>query len=158
MAEIKKIPFDLPEGESEIIAGYFLEYSSLKFTMFLFAEYVEMILLSAILTVLFFGGWQIPWIDGEGYRFWQWSGPWAGTWLAQTMGLNVLRILIALVQALKFTVFLCVWVYLLFMIRWTYPRVRYDQLMKIGWKMILPLALLNIIATGAVLAVLRGWI
>jgi NADH-quinone oxidoreductase subunit H len=158
MAEIKKIPFDLPEGESEIIAGYFLEYSSLKFTMFLFAEYVEMILLSAMLTVLFFGGWQIPWIDGEGYRFWQWSGSWAGTWLAQTLGLNVLRILIALLQAAKFTVFLCVWVYMLFMIRWTYPRVRYDQLMKMGWKMILPLALLNIMATGAALAVLRGWI
>jgi NADH-quinone oxidoreductase subunit H len=78
--------------------------------------------------------------------------------LAQALGLNVLRILIALLQGAKFTVFLCVWIYMLFMIRWTYPRVRYDQLMKMGWKMILPLALLNIIATGAALAVLRGWI
>ncbi len=78
VAETKRIPFDLPEGESEIVAGYFTEYSSLKFTMFLFGEYVEMILLSAILTTLFFGGWQIPWIDGAGYQL----GPWQGRHLA----------------------------------------------------------------------------
>jgi len=84
-----------------------------------------------MLTVLFFGGWQIPWIDGEGYCFWQWSGHGQGPGSPDPRAQcpeNFNRP----APAAKFTVFLCVWVYMLFMIRWTYPRVRYDQLMKWG--------------------------
>lgn len=158
MAEIKKTPFDLPEGESEIVAGYFLEYSSLKFTSFLFAEYVEMILLGATITTLFFGGWQIPWITGAGYHFLSFAGTWEGTWLANLLTINGVHLLITALQAAKFGVFLCASIYFLFMIRWTFPRFRYDQLMRMGWKMVLPLALLNIIITAVVLALIRGWV
>lgn len=158
MAEIKRIPFDLPEGESEIVAGYFTEYSSLKFTMFLFGEYVEMILLATLITLLFFGGWQIPWIDGVGWQFASWQGTWDTTWLAGAIGMNGVRILIALLQAGKFSFFVVFWVYAIFMVRWTFPRFRYDQVMKMGWKMILPLALLNILVTGVVLIFTRGWL
>lgn len=140
MAEIKRVPFDLPESESEIVAGYFTEYSSMKFTMFLFGEYVEMILLGAVVTTLFFGGWQIPFVSAQGVE----AGALTG-------------LLIALLQIVKFGLFTVIWVYFIFMIRWTFPRFRYDQLMKMGWKMVLPLALLNIIVTGLGLAYFRGW-
>ncbi len=157
VAETKRIPFDLPEGESEIVAGYFTEYSSLKFTMFLFGEYVEMILLSAIITTLFFGGWQLPWIDGSGYEFLRWQGGWEGTWLAGLLTVHGTRIFIMFLQGAKFALFVVAGVYFLLTARWTFPRFRYDQVMKMGWKMVLPLAFLNIVITALVMVVLRGW-
>ncbi|HUT53542.1 MAG TPA: complex I subunit 1 family protein [bacterium] len=157
MAEIKRIPFDLPEGESEIVAGYFLEYSSMKFTMFMFGEYVEMILLAGVITTLFFGGWQIPWVSPEGIHVLHWQLLWSDTFLSG-LGATGIHILIALLQAGKFATCTVVWVYLIFMIRWTFPRFRYDQVMKLGWQMILPLALINIMVTGLILAFTRGWL
>lgn len=158
MAEIKRVPFDLPEGESEIIAGHFLEYSSTKFTMFMFGEFVEMILLSAIITTLFFGGWQIPWIDAEGIRFASWHLTWAQTALGAKIGMTGVGAIIAFLQAIKFTAVVVVCLYAIFMVRWTFPRFRYDQVMRMGWKMVLPLSLANIVVTGVVLAFTRGWL
>jgi len=160
MAEIKRVPFDLPEGESEIIAGYFLEYSSLKFTMFMFGEFVEMVLLSAVVTTIFLGGWQIPFISQEGWSIplLNFAGQWADTWLGATLGANGTGILFAILQAGKFTTVLLVVLYSIFMFRWTYPRFRYDQVMRMGWKMVLPLALINIAITAIVLVFTRGWI
>ncbi len=129
MAENKRAPFDLPEGESEII-GYFAEFSSMRFATFFLTEFVEVVLISAIAATVFFGGWQIPWVDPEGI---------AGGWmiLAQ-VGTFVAKVLI-----------LC-WFQML--VRWTLPRFRYDQLMNLGWKILLPLSLANILVTAVVLA------
>ncbi|NOZ00680.1 MAG: NADH-quinone oxidoreductase subunit H [Deltaproteobacteria bacterium] len=131
MAENKRAPFDLPEGESEIL-GYNLEYSSMRFALFFLSEFVEIVVIAAMAATLFFGGWQIPWVDPQGT---------AGGWI--TVG-----------QVAAFVgkvVFLC-WVQLI--IRWTLPRFRYDQVMALGWKYLLPLSLLNIVATAVVLAML----
>jgi NADH-quinone oxidoreductase subunit H len=150
MAEIKRVPFDLPEGESELIAGYFTEYSSMKFTMFMFGEFVEMILLSAIITTLFLGGWQIPGLTAGGWHWWLINIDWEAS--------NIAAVIVALLQAGKFTVFLLAVLYSIFIARWTFPRFRYDQVMHMGWKIVLPLAILNIMVTGVVLAVVRGWV
>lgn len=147
MAEIKRIPFDLPEGESEIVAGYFTEYSSMKFTMFMFGEYVEMILLAAVITTIFFGGYDLPGVSVA--TFSQFFG--------ESLSANAIGLLVALIQVLVFAAKTVIWVYLIFMIRWSFPRFRYDQLMKLGWKMVLPLALVNLIVTGVVISIARGW-
>jgi len=147
MAEIKRIPFDLPEGESEIVAGYFTEYSSMKFTMFMFGEYVEMILLAAVITTIFFGGYDLPGVSVANFN----------AWFGDLVGQNGVALLVALVQMAVFGIKTVIWVYLIFMIRWSFPRFRYDQLMKLGWKMVLPLALANVMVTGIVLSIARGW-
>jgi NADH-quinone oxidoreductase subunit H len=159
MAEIKRVPFDLPEGESEIIAGHFLEYSSTKFTMFMFGEFVEMILLSAIITTLFLGGWQIPWVSANGIDFASWHPLWKDLIpvIYSHLGATGIGAIIALLQAFKFTACVVVVLYIIFMVRWTFPRFRYDQVMRMGWKMVLPLSLANIVVTGIVLAIIRGW-
>ena len=117
MAEIKRIPFDLPEAENELIAGYHTEYSGLRFGLFFLGEYVTLMVLGALVAVLFLGGWHGPVRPG---LLW---------FLAKVAGVAVVMI----------------W------IRGTLPRLRYDQLMQLGWKFLIPLALLNILATGAVL-------
>jgi NADH-quinone oxidoreductase subunit H len=142
VAESKRVPFDLPEGESEIVAGYFTEYSGLKFAMFFFAEYVTMVTAAALMAALFLGGWHLPFVDHQGIRiaiagvvYWKFALP---------------QILVVLVSVLAFstkTLLLC-WLQLL--IRWTVPRFRYDQLMKLGWQILLPISILNILATGLI--------
>lgn len=127
-AETNRVPFDIPEAEAEIVAGYHLEYSSMKFSMFMMAEYSNMITSAAVVTTLFFGGWLLPW--GNEYV---------------TQLPDILR---ALAQIGIFTVKVLFFSFLFIWVRWTLPRFRYDQLMDIGWKMMLPLALLNIVATG----------
>lgn len=117
MAEIKRIPFDLPEAENELIAGYHTEYSGLRFGLFFLGEYVTLMVLGALVAVLFLGGWHGPVRPG---LLW---------FLAKVAGVAVVMI----------------W------IRGTLPRLRYDQLMQLGWKFLIPLALMNILATGAVL-------
>jgi NADH-quinone oxidoreductase subunit H len=124
-------PFDLPEGESEII-GYNVEYSSMRFAAFFLSEFFEVVLIAAIVTVLFLGGWQIPWVDPKGL---------AGGWIR-----------VAQVGAFIGKTLFVIWVMML--ARWTLPRFRYDQVMKLGWKVILPLSLLNIFVTAIVLAIL----
>lgn len=128
IAETKRIPFDIPEGESEII-GYFLEYSGMKFSVFLMSEFVETILFSAAITVLFFGGWHFPGVDYSSLQAWQ----------ALAIGSAVFWV----------KVVAGCWFFLL--VRWTLPRLRYDQLLDLGWKYLLPASLINILLTGAVM-------
>jgi NADH-quinone oxidoreductase subunit H len=138
MAETKRIPFDLPEGESEII-GYFVEYSSMKFGAFFMADFIETILIATLVTSLFFGGWQVPYLQADGFHF-----PW-GAYLA------VSALVVALLQVVAFGLKVFFFCWFLLLVRWTLPRFRYDQLMRLGWKVMLPLSVLNIFATSLLL-------
>lgn len=127
MAETKRAPFDLPESESELVAGYFTEYSGMKFLLFWLGEFAEIALLSALMTILFFGGWHIPGVQLP-----------ENVWWASLIGHVVLMSKVVVLSVLQI------------IIRWTLPRFRYDQLMALGWKILLPLSLLNLMATAAV--------
>ncbi|MFN7133843.1 MAG: complex I subunit 1/NuoH family protein, partial [Myxococcales bacterium] len=130
-AETKRAPFDMPEGESEII-GYFVEYSGMRFGMFMIAEFVEIVVLSGITAAVFFGGYHLPF--GE-------------RWLVDQIGPVAMGFIGGMVFWLKVLV-LC-WIQLV--IRWTFPRFRYDQVQTLGWRMLLPLGLLNVFVTGALM-------
>lgn len=201
-AETNRAPFDLPESESELVAGYHVEYSSLKFAMFFMAEYANMIVASAMIVALFFGGWQVPFLSTEDLRLhaqplllgtlWVFSvisliiggvlvsrfrskkygdardyevlvfgvpgifASIAAAVLALTLRHEVLssqvqEIIAAVIQILTFLfkiLFMC-WIFV--WVRWTLPRFRYDQLMRIGWKGMLPLAVLNVLLTAALM-------
>lgn len=141
LAETKRIPFDLPEGESEII-GYFTEYSGMKFGMFFMTDFVETVLAAALTTTLFFGGWQIPYLYRDGFHLFG-------------AVLSLPHLLIVLLQIGVFTLKVAFFCWLFMLIRWTLPRFRYDQLMQLGWKMMLPLSLVNILVTGIVIVLLN---
>jgi NADH-quinone oxidoreductase subunit H len=128
LAECNRAPFDLPECDSELIGGYHTEYSSMKLGFFLFAEYINMFVSSAMIATLFFGGYNFPYMDQLGLSH------------------NALTIVGTLVLMAKIFFFLFAFMW----IRWTLPRFRYDQLMRLGWKNLLPLAIFNIIITGFV--------
>ena len=132
-AESNRLPFDLPEAESELVVGYHTEYSAMRFALFFMAEYMAMVSGSMLIVTLFFGGWQIPWISSEELR--------------EAVG----AVPAALLQVGSFSTKLLFFLWLFIWVRWTLPRFRYDQLMRIGWKVILPLALVNLFVTGAVL-------
>lgn len=138
MAETKRAPFDMPEGESEII-GYFLEYSSMGFGLFMLGEFVEVVVLAAMFTTLFLGGYTLPWVaPGDGVAL----GPLAlmpGSFGFSLFFFVVFAIKVLLVCALQLQ------------IRWSLPRFRYDQLMHLGWKILLPLALVNIVSSALLL-------
>ncbi len=143
VAESKRVPFDLPEGESELVAGFHTEYSGGKFLMFFAAEFAEMVTAAALITTLFFGGWQVPYLVSDGFHF-----PGGGNLLLPHLAVVFLQ-----VGAFTFKVFFFSWLFIL--LRWTLPRFRYDQVMRLGWKMLLPLALVNLMVT-AVVIVARG--
>jgi NADH-quinone oxidoreductase subunit H len=142
LAETKRVPFDLPEGESEII-GFFTEYGGLKWGLFMMTDFMEIIIVSTLLTTLFFGGWQVPWLGADGFQF-----PWGGQWL-------MARWLVIVFQILAFNIKVFFFCWLQILIRWTYPRFRYDQLMDMGWKLLVPLSLVNIVGTGLLLMVIK---
>jgi NADH-quinone oxidoreductase subunit H len=133
-AETNRLPFDLPEAESELIAGYHSEYSAMKFSLFFIAEYANMVTASALMATLFFGGWDIPFTLRDN--------------LAPHTGLKTLLTLGFFGAKVLFFVFLYMW------IRWTLPRFRYDQLMSLGWKFLLPLALGYIVAVATTIVTL----
>jgi NADH-quinone oxidoreductase subunit H len=137
-AETKRAPFDTPEGESEII-GYFIEYSGMRFGLFMISEFVEIVILSGIVAAVFLGGWHLPVPPS-----WGWEAAIIG-WGAH--GPMFYGLILGLVFMIKVAV-LC-WVQLL--IRWTMPRFRYDQIQSLGWKILLPLALANVFVTGVLL-------
>jgi len=139
MAESERVPFDLPEAESEIV-GFFTEYSGMKWGLYMFTDFMKVLIIACLLTTLFFGGWQVPWLFSDGFHF-----PWGGKWLLPH-GI----VLLFQVAAFNCKVFFFCWMQILF--RWTYPRFRYDQLMDFGWKLLIPLSLFNILATGIVLS------
>jgi NADH-quinone oxidoreductase subunit H len=142
MAETKRVPFDIPEGESEII-GYFLEYSGMRFGMFFLTDFIETVLAAALTATLFFGGWQVPFLTSAGFVF-----PWGTTWELPVVAVALLQ-----VGAFLTKVFLLC--FFLLLVRWTLPRFRWDQLMRLGWTIMLPLSLLNIVVTGLVLLYLE---
>ena len=123
-AETNRLPFDLPEAEAELVAGYHTEYSAFRFGMFFMAEYLNLIAASAMMATLYFGGWSLPGLHPTGI-------------LGSVISIAVFA------AKTGFFIFLFIWV------RWTLPRFRFDQLMNLGWKIFLPLALLNLIVTGA---------
>lgn len=138
IAETKRAPFDAPEGESEII-GYFVEYSGMKFAMFMMADFLETVVVAGLVTTLFFGGWQVPYLLQDGFHF-----PWGSI-----IGLSPIVVCILQVMAFGMKLFFFAWLQM--MIRWTLPRFRYDQIMRLGWKGLLPLSILNIIITGIII-------
>ena len=141
VAETKRIPFDLPEGESELVAGYHVEYSGGKFLMFFAGEFAEIVTAAALVTTLFFGGWQVPYLMRDGFYF-----PWGGQWLLPHLAVVGLQ-----VGAFTLKVLFFCWVQIL--LRWSVPRFRYDQVMRLGWKMLLPLALANVLITAIIIVV-----
>ncbi|RMG61326.1 MAG: NADH-quinone oxidoreductase subunit NuoH [Deltaproteobacteria bacterium] len=142
-AESARIPFDLPEGESEIVAGFHTEYGSFKFAMFFLAEYVHVVVASGLIATLYFGGWQIPYLYADGFHLF-------GKVLHLPFALVVIMQVLAFVVKVLFFCWFFIWV------RWTIPRFRYDQVMRLGWKVLLPLALANIFITGSVLLLFGG--
>ena len=130
-AETNRTPFDLPESESELIGGFHTEYSSMKLGLYLFGEYINMFISSAIIACLFFGGYNFPGID----------------YLGTILPGNIVSIISIGVLFIKifFFIFFFMWV------RWTIPRFRYDQLMRLGWQVLMPIAIINILVTGAIL-------
>jgi len=139
VAETKRIPFDLPEGESELVAGYHVEYSGGKFLMFFAGEFAEIVTAAGLMTTLFFGGWQVPYLMRDGFHF-----PWGESWLLPHLA-------VAALQVAAFTLKVLFFCWLQILLRWTVPRFRYDQVMRLGWKMLLPLALVNVIVTAIVI-------
>ena len=126
-AETNRLPFDLPEAEAELVAGYHVEYSSLKFALFFMAEYANMIVVSAVATTLFLGGWLRPFPN-----------------------VGALALLGVVPGWMWFLLKTFIFLYVFIWIRATLPRYRYDQLMRLGWKVLIPLALANLVITGVV--------
>lgn len=129
LAECNRTPFDLPEAENELNFGYHQEYSSMKLGFYLFAEYVNMIMSSAVMASLYFGGFDLPFFDET------------------TVPVNIAAMIGVGTLLIKIVIFIFIFMW----IRWTIPRFRYDQLMNLGWKTMIPLALLNMLLTGAVI-------
>ena len=152
-AETNRLPFDMPEAESELITGYHTEYSAIKFSMFFIAEYAHLITASALMATLFLGGWDVPFWSGDDAFYWD------GRWIMgfDTAGAPVLatptwwKTLLTLAMfALKTGFFVLVFIW----VRWTLPRFRYDQVMQLGWKIMLPAALAYVMVIGAAILVL----
>jgi NADH-quinone oxidoreductase subunit H len=133
-AECNRTPFDLPESESELVGGYHTEYSSMKLGLFLFAEYINMFISSAVIACLFFGGYHFPGIDS----------------LHLSPNMASIVSIVVMFAKVFFFIFFFMWV------RWTVPRFRYDQLMRLGWKVLIPLSILNVLATGAWLTFVKS--
>ncbi|MES2812941.1 MAG: NADH-quinone oxidoreductase subunit NuoH [Bacteroidota bacterium] len=132
-AETNRTPFDLAECEAELIGGHHTEYSSMKMGFYLFGEYAAMFISSAILSILYFGAYNYPGMD----------------WMAENVGVNIANILGIVVLFAK----ICFFIFFYMWIRWTIPRFRYDQLMNLGWRMLIPLAIANIVLTGIVIII-----
>ena len=132
-AETNRLPFDLPESETELVGGYHTEYSAMKFALFFLGEYAAMIVASCLMVTLFLGGWSLPW---NAYKALE-SSPWS-----------------LLVFPVVFLIKMCLFIVFFIWVRWTLPRFRYDQLMGLGWKCILPISLANIVLTGVLLALM----
>lgn len=139
IAESKRIPFDLPEGESELISGYFTEYSGGKQATFMFADFAEIVLVSGLVVTLFFGGWQAPFLGRAGFSF------------PGGIAVALPSAVVAAIEVATFLVKVLFFCWLQILIRWTLPRFRYDQLMALGWKGLLPLSLANVLATSFVI-------
>ncbi|HSY25583.1 MAG TPA: complex I subunit 1 family protein [Polyangiaceae bacterium] len=142
VAENKRIPFDLPEAESELVSGYFTEYAGMKFGMFYFAEYAEVVTGSMLLVTIFLGGWSLPFLHRDGLTI-----QFGSLKLVHSLVPHVWMTIIGVLAFFGKTIAVC-WVQTF--VRWTLPRFRYDQLMKLGWRILLPASLANILVTGVI--------
>ena len=143
IASTKRAPFDTPESESEII-GYFVEYSGMKAGMFMMSDFLETVVIAGMVTALFLGGWQVPYLLADGFHF-----PWGAV-------LALPHPAVAGLQVGSFILKVCVMIFIMMLVRWTLPRFRYDQAMRLGWLGLFPLSILNIVVTGAVLLLIGG--
>ena len=142
IAENKRIPFDLPECESELVAGYFTEYTGMKMGLFMLSEFIAIVVISALAVTLFLGGYNLPYLTGAGFVF-----PGGAAW-------TLPHWCVVLLQVGTFSLKTFLVGCFLIQIRWTFPRFRYDQLMAFGWKILLPLAAANLVATVLVRALM----
>src|SRR5437764_7911197 len=143
IAATKRIPSVMPEADSEII-GYFVEYSGMKFGMFAMADFLQTVVIAGMTTSLFLGGWQVPYLDAAGVRL-----PWGWTWALP-------HLLVVLLQVGAFVLKVSAVIFFMMLIRWTLPRFRYDQAMRLGWLGLFPLSIANIVLTGLVLLLWGG--
>jgi NADH-quinone oxidoreductase subunit H len=130
VAETNRAPFDIAEGESEIVAGYFLEYSGMRWSAFMLAEYVALVGVASLITTLFFGGYHVPWL-----HLWESAPQW----------------IVTILQVIKFSIFTVFFCWFQIQLRWTVPKFRFDQTMALGWKKLLPLSLANVFVTAFVI-------
>jgi NADH-quinone oxidoreductase subunit H len=144
IAESKRVPFDLPEAESELISGYFTEYSGSKQATFMLVDFLESIVVAGLVTTLFFGGWQAPFVMRDGLH------------LPGDIFYPLPSLLVTLLQLGAFVTKLVFFCWLQIMIRWTVPRFRYDQLINLGWKILLPIALANVLVTALLILIFQA--
>jgi NADH-quinone oxidoreductase subunit H len=147
MAENKRPPFDIPEGESEIVAGYHTEYSGMRFGLFFMAEFIEVIVIAGLMTAIFLGGWSIPYLPQE--RIIGALEPLFGSGMAN------LLCMVAHVGIFLLKVVFMIWFQMV--LRWTQPRFRYDQVMDLCWKILLPLSIANAFVTGTIILLVRSY-
>ncbi len=133
-AETNRLPFDLPEAEQELVGGYHTEYSAMKFGMFFLGEYLHVITVSYLTVILFFGGWDVPFLLDQSQAGW----------------ISALAKVLVMIAKVGLMILFIMW------IRWTMPRFRYDQLMDLAWKSLIPLALINLVATATIVQLVRG--
>ncbi|MBW2234193.1 MAG: NADH-quinone oxidoreductase subunit H [Deltaproteobacteria bacterium] len=146
MAENKRAPFDMPEGESEIVAGYHTEYSGMRFGLFFMAEFIEVIVIAALMTAIFLGGWSIPWLT---------TATLVGG-LEPFLGNDLANLVAMVAHVLTFIIKVVVMIGLQMALRWSLPRFRYDQTMDLCWKILLPLSIANVFVTGTIILLLKG--
>lgn len=145
-AETNRLPFDLPETEAELVGGFHTEYGPMDFGTFFMAEYMNMATMSALMVTMYFGGWHLPWISDQSVLAFISSLELGGfiNWIGAR---NVMGFLQVLIMIIKISIFMCIYVW----VRWTVPRFRFDQLMKLAWTNLIPLALINLVITAVVL-------
>jgi NADH-quinone oxidoreductase subunit H len=144
IAENKRIPFDLPEAESELIAGYFTEYSGMRMGLFMFAEFIEIAIIGALFTTLFLGGYNLPYMHDHGFS------------LPGGIELALPHVVVVVLQLVTFLTKVFLVCSLQILIRWTLPRFRYDQVLSFAWKFMFPLALANLVVTAVLMWLLGG--
>lgn len=144
IAENKRIPFDLPEAESELIAGFYTEYSAMKMGLFMFAEFIEIAIIGALFTTLFLGGYNLPYMNDQGFSF-----PGGSTWPMSHGAVVVTQMVVFLVKVMVVCSFQI-------LVRWTLPRFRYDQILAFAWKFLLPASLVNLCVTVLWLWLVQG--
>ena len=145
LAESNRIPFDIPEAESELVAGFQTEYSGSKMSMFMMSDFIEVAIVAALTTTFFFGGWQVPYLHRDGFH------------LPGGLVVAVPSLVVTLLQVVAFLAKIFVFCWIQILIRWSLPRLRYDQLMAFGWKKLLPVGLANVAASAVLGLLLEGW-